>query len=393
MDKIRVFDYFIIGTLLVLSTFEYFFRAEILCNIFLVLCLLIGLFKGMKIRGLSLVLILSIFFIVLLQTVTSINIPLLRAGYITISFLGIYSIAWISKGKFIKVFTNIIVFIATYSMVIYLLSLIPSVNNYLYNTLTPQFPSLNVQDAVFEGGGRNIVIYNFYSNSISDIIGFKRNCGPFWEPGMFAVFINMALLCNLVILNGNWRKNIILILALISTFSAGGYLSLLFILAGYFLLKKKSLTSIISLIVLVFVVSYVMDMEFIGIKLFNQMDNNQIGDDSSRFGAYYTQLKMIADHLIIGGGEISAYATSSKTLASGLLMPLVDYGIFVGTLIYICYYIAFNNISKRSSKIAYSGIFMFSALLLMSFSQTILGSPIFITFLFNGLIVKSYGTI
>lgn len=49
-----------------------------------------------------------------------------------------------------------------------------------------RFPSLNAEIAVDEGGGRNFVIYNFQTSFISEIIGFSRNCGPFWEPGMFA---------------------------------------------------------------------------------------------------------------------------------------------------------------------------------------------------------------
>ena len=59
------------------------------------------------------------------------------------------------------------------------------------------FPSLNVHDAVFEGGGLNIIIYNFQTAVLLEIVGFLRNCGPFWEPGMYAVFLNIALAFNL----------------------------------------------------------------------------------------------------------------------------------------------------------------------------------------------------
>jgi hypothetical protein len=64
-----------------------------------------------------------------------------------------------------------------------------------------------------------------------------RNPGPFHEPGAFAVFLIFSLCFNLIVKdNGYKKKNVILILALITTFSTAGYLALLsfYIYFGFF---------------------------------------------------------------------------------------------------------------------------------------------------------------
>lgn len=393
MGKVKVLDYVLISTMLVLSTFEYFFRAEALSPVFLICCLAIALYKGLRLEILPSILIFSIFVILLIQAVIDEGSTFLRPIYLILALLGVYSLAWLTKASFIRAFTNIILFIAGTSMIIYFLSLIPSVNNYLFNIIAPKFPSLNVESAIFEGGGKNIIIYNFYANYVSDAIGFRRNCGPFWEPGMFAVFLNLALFFNLIILKGSNKANLLLIISLVSTFSAGGYFSLLFILAGYFLLKKKSPYSIFAIFILIFAIYFAMNMEFIGVKILNQMDNHEIGNDTSRFGAFYTHIQMIQDNLIIGGGKISDYVHDSKTLASGLLLPLVNYGMLVGSFMYYCYYKSCKNITSSVLNVNYAGLFLFIVFLVLSFSQTVLTSTAFMTILFYGLISKKNETI
>lgn len=347
----------------------------------------------MRIDKGSLLLIITLSLIILLQSAVTEQEPLIRPFGIICSFFGMFAIAWLTKGGFIRAFSNIVSFIAFYSLIIYVLLFIPSVFNYLYNVLSPHFPSLNVEIAVFEGGGRNFVIYNFFVNYISESIGLRRNCGPFWEPGMFAVYLNLALIFNLFFLKGRQKHNILLIVSLMSTFSAGGYLSLMFILSGYLLLKEKSLADITCIIVLITAIAYFMNAEYVGIKLFSQMDNNEIGDDGSRFGAFFTQFVMIKDHLLLGGASIADYATQTRTLASGVLMPIVNYGIFAGSAIYVCYYMACKNLAKLYSQIRYSGELIFAAILFMSFSQTVLESPVMFTFLFYGLYSRQHATI
>ena len=59
---------------------------------------------------------------------------------------------------------------------------------------------------------------------------FIRNNGPFYEPGLFASYLNIALVFNLcknrTLLD---KDNISLILAILSTCSSAGYVSFLLV--------------------------------------------------------------------------------------------------------------------------------------------------------------------
>lgn len=390
MGKIRISDYVLVSLLLIFSTFEYFFRETILCSALLIACIPISLFMQIKFRREAIALILSIFVVIFLQSSGNLTLSF----NVVITIFGIYCLVWITRRHFLDVFLKIMIVIAAYSILIYLLCLIPSINDFLYYKITPDFPSLNVEDAVFTGGGRNFIIYNFFNNYISKIIGFHRNCGPFWEPGMFAIFLNLALFINAFLKKGSWKINLLFIACIISSFSTGGYLVLSFMVLGFCFINGKSLTGFIAFIIALLFLPQIMELEFIGDKLFNQMNNYRIGDDASRFGAFYTQLEMIKDNFLFGGTDITKYATKTKTLASGLLMPLVDYGVIVGMMVYVYYYNALTSITSSYKRSKFVGLLFFLTILVMSFSQTILSSPIFFSLIFLGIIIKKpYGTI
>jgi len=286
-------------------------------------------------------------------------------------------------------FINIISFIAFYSLVIYLLSFYPTIKAFLFN-LASNIKSINADEAVVTGGGVNFVIYNFQQDISTYAIGIPRNCGPFWEPGMFAVFLSIALFFNLFVKPVKKKFcNLILSIALITTFSTGGYFAGSYILILYGFNKKiNPLFKILLLVIIGVIVYYVSQLEFVVEKTTTQYNVATYGSDKSRFGAFLTQINMIDASPLIGGEDITEYATT-KTLASGTLLPFVNFGIPLGFVFYLLLYKSCNWISnfyQHSKKI---GLQFFILLIILSFSQTILLSATIYTFLFIGIVLKN----
>ena len=116
----------------------------------------------------------------------------------------------------------------------------------------------------------------------------------------------------------------------------------------------------------------------------------------SRFSAFLTQIEMIKNSPILGGEKISAYLSGeSKTLASGTLLPFVQYGIPIGCFYLILMLYSFIKMTKAKGANLITGVLLFISILFISFSQTILLSSWMFVMIFVGLNSsnnKYYGT-
>jgi len=133
------------------------------------------------------------------------------------------------------------------------------------NSLTPYLNFL-VHGRMLEHGDFYIIVYNHLGlyNKYYGI--FPRNCGFMWEPGAYAWILNFMIVYKLH--RDNYvldRKILLLVLALISTFSTAGYLGLFFIVIFY-LIKRYSRRALLILpfVLLAFVYGVV--------KLYNTAD-------------------------------------------------------------------------------------------------------------------------
>lgn len=87
----------------------------------------------------------------------------------------------------------------------------------------------------------SVYTYEKYSNLFLyvDTQHYSRNMGLFWEPGAFQTFLNIALLIEILNDKINLKYVVILIAAIISTYSTTGYLSTLLIISILLFKKKK----------------------------------------------------------------------------------------------------------------------------------------------------------
>ncbi len=377
------------------SSFEYFFRSNT-PMIFLSISVILFFSKKYKLYTNFLLTCIVFYFILLLQVAFISEYSINRVFANVIYLIAYYVIAYIIGKDFMRSYLSVMSIITISSVFIFVISQIPSVNTFLVNTICPMFPSLNNEIAIQDGGGLNFIIYNFQTNHTAyDLfLGLNlRNCGPFWEPGMFAVYLNLALFFNLFFNNNRRYYTVLFIVGLLSTFSTGGYMGFLFILFCYFLHLSFGGGSIFTIILLIVIsipiLNYFSEADFLGMKLVSQMENATLGSDSSRFGAMLTQLVMIKDSPLIGGMLISDYA-NSRTLASGTLFPLVYWGIPVGIIYYYLLYNSCIVYSKLYNSTRGVGLFMFLTLLFISFSQTILLMPFFYVIAFNSFFARYF---
>lgn len=381
----RIYSFVIVLFFIVFSTFEYFFRSNVglYFEVFVVISLLFVKYGKISIDRFF-PLVVSIFVIFLFQMLLYGANPLTRI----INVVCVAFAAHAVKKDLLRDIRDIIVIIALYSVVIWVLtSFIPPIDNYLIS-LAERYPSLNVDAAKNEGGGLNIIIYNFYTQWFSQLIGFRRNCGPFWEPGMFAVYLNLAFFINAALLDNKKSVNIILGIALFTTFSTGGYVSFLFVLLLLLLSNKESslLPKVLVLVGIVVLAWYMSSLEYVGSKVESQMGSAQVGSDASRFGAILTHLKIISEHPLFGVVSVDEYSDTG-ILSSGLFLPFVMYGIPVGIIYYFYLYKACIRFSRYYNKNQKTGRFFFYTLLFVSISQTVTLSVVYMTIVFSGLMI------
>ena len=385
-------DSIIFVLLLVLTTFEYFFRAEMLSWILYFLAGIIFLtdqsIRAREVfnRRVVVYLVISIFFF-LIQTMLIDHLEYTSFISKSIAIIGPLIVASIVERRAVAIYVRVMYWITIVSLIIYALCFNPEIQKILLE-LTKKFVSMNVEDAVFEGGGANIVIYNFQGNRTLEGLGIRRNCGPFWEPGQFGVYLCIALFFNLFIEKQRLRfANLFFVIALLTTCSTGAYMAGFFMMAVYAVLKSRNvIVMLLSLFAIALVWQQVSELEFLQEKITTQIEDVETGNDLSRFSAFVTQLDMINNSPILGGEKILDYVdTDDGTLASGTLMPFVLFGIPFGIFYYVYLCVSCCGIACVEKRKIVVGTSFFILLLILSFSQTILTVPVIVTLMFVGL--------
>ncbi len=136
-----------------------------------------------------------------------------------------------------------------------------------------------------------------------------RTFGIFWEPGVFHMYLNLALMFELFYKKRiSWRNVIILLVSVLITLSTTGYIVSAWILVVYFCLeRKKSLTRknmiIISVIFVGLMVAFfAMDFTFVGESVFGKLSNQEDGSWIARAASVFVNLDIFFDHPVFGVG-------------------------------------------------------------------------------------------
>lgn len=301
-----------------------------------------------------------------------------------------YFTVHILNKRFFGLYINFIYISCLLSLPFFLGCYVPGFVDYMLSTVCKFFePPFAVTETVdLYTRSDNIIIYTFNSNVIYDEI---RNSGPFWEPGGFAVFINVALGFNIALEKKLFSvKNTVMIITLITTFSTGGYIAFAFLVLGHVIstptLKYKPAILLFVIIVIPYMYTSLDFME----KKINSNLSSYNHDTTSRFGSAYFDLIDFSKNPFIGYGRRveNIYGNIAYDLRMhrnvGITSLLVHYGFFI-FLIYFFYTIHFFiEHCKLTNQNKWYSLFAFFSLLASYSSQKLCELPFFISLVFMG---------
>lgn len=238
---------------------------------------------------------------------------------------------------------------------------------------------------------QNFIIYTF-ERYYEDVL---RNSGNFYEPGYFASMLNLALGINFLYTDKIFsKKNLILIVAILTTFSTSGYLGLFFILTVKTLIVSKSKYKILMVpfMLLIGYQSYTR-LDFLEAKIETHM-TLQIDEkvNKGRFGAARLDWEEIKENPLFGRGIIKAtrFDDMDHWDADGAGRPMMNsltsIWLRLGTIGYIIYWIfLYRSLSHflRINALSQRYMIMFMGVILItSFSQPMLFTTIYASLLF-----------
>lgn len=282
-----------------------------------------------------------------------------------------------------------------YFNLLFFVSLI-SVLGYLYNITIGDIPAIYLRENTrlySDNSLRSIIVFNQLADGL-------RNSGMFWEPGAFACYINLAFLLYLgklrALLKKHKFKAIVILIALITTFSTTGYFVLFFVCVitvfTEFSSKYKIITIPLAGMFIVLGFMLYQSLEFLNEKVNRQYETALTLDgdfSNTRFGALVFDWHYIQKRPLIGNGLHSStryadhpWLQNEEALGhgNGFSNFLASMGLL--SLLYYAFLILKFNKNK-------SWVFLIAVLALMQGEQ-LLNYPLFLSLPFIFIYEKKY---
>lgn len=261
-------------------------------------------------------------------------------------------------------------FIAEYKKCIFLIAIV-SVVLYSLFKISPQLFN-RMPTYTWRYGSARFV--NLWLTVVPVSMGdYFRNFGIFYEPGIFQFYLNLAIIFELFKSEKiNVFKVLILSVAVITTLSTNGYITLVLIFFVYALRvntktkekkkhnKKVTFFIIVTILLIVFLV--LLDQGIIGTRVFNKfVSTKESGSFYDRSNAISYALKKSGNNPLLGVAARGIFDAYNVTFTP--LNWLMMYGIVIEVIAMIgfsCFFI--NMTEKKWSQVAL-GICAFSSIL------------------------------
>ena len=286
-----------------------------------------------------------------------------------------YFAAKIVEKDFAHCFVNIMLIFAIISLPFYI-----AANTGFYGTLisiADKLPQFGVENMISIGKQENLhtlYFYNVYDEDFA-VMNLRRNPGPFWEPGRFTIYLNLAILINLFYFKMpvSSRKNIILIVANLTAMSTTGISAMLLIFAVYVFKGNISKTKkIIWGTILIVCIPTILSLDFMTDKIGGEMSDDAT---HSRFGAIAYHLTQIEKSPFLGFGPFlsTVFGMDLASSPNGVSDSVRYFGIPMAVYIWFLLYRGTNiYIIGKFEQIA-----TFVVLMMLAFTQTIMTSPFY----------------
>lgn len=278
-----------------------------------------------------------------------------------------------------------------YVNIIYFLSILSLVFWGLHNMGVPLMELFSVLKIDLNVELYNIIIHNFFNDNDVNY----RNSGVFWEPGAYAGYLNLAffmLVFNIVKINKHPRKILIIIFAIISTFSTTGYVAASFIIISKFLLRSnmKFISRILIVIALMPILGYVaISLDFIGEKITEQLYSTELEADGyqiNRFGNFLYDINWIEKKPIVGWGTAPSTRividNNVEELGQGQGNGLTGFAIKFGLVGFFLYFLMCYRSFKCLGGSKYIGYISIILIALLLNGEQFLNYPIFLMLMF-----------
>ena len=292
----------------------------------------------------------------------------LRGGYVVTILLylaGFIYIGYVPVNKFLSLFEKIVWWIALLSIIVYFI-------NIAYPAFTNIFPKItNTKDFPF--ANCFVTVIPLVSGS-----GANRLFGPFSEPGVYQIYLNLALLFH-IYLTGRLelKKALVYITAIVLTQSTTGYICLGIFLLLYVLESKKNRNRYYNYIMSLVIISAVA-YAFTRTTLLSLESDvfAKFTDDSvstiSRMASVTANFEIFLSHPIFGVGFteitdlfkskcIELYSFSEGIANTNtILFQFASLGLFYGILWCYSFYLFFRRfgITKLSKLLVIVGGFL-----------------------------------
>jgi len=260
----------------------------------------------------------------------------------------------------------------------------PGLADYIFANVTPLFDKITL----YQPNRQHFIIYTM---ELGWKVEIPRNSGPFWEPGGFAVFLIIALTFN-IIRNKKFfnKKNIIFLIALLTTQSTTAYLALFIFICIYILISYRSIYSFILMPMLV----------FIFLNLYSRLDFmeekvNKMYNESKKAGTEKIYSRMVSGKInidnffsspIFGIGRFFEINEDENTGNNGTTLLLAEFGIIGFFYFFMMMYLSYKKFCKQNNFNPNFPFAVIAALLVLGYSQGLFQKPFFMALCFMFLV-------
>lgn len=298
--------------------------------------------------------------------------------------IGFLALVILNKNNFWRYFIGMMTFFSVVSLVFYgMLLVVPDLEGILIDVGRAFEPSVK-EHIKYEP---SILIFSL--NIHDESFAFIRNPGPFWEPGTYAGFLNMAIVVNLIMGKKLFsRVNLLFMVALITTFSTGGYLTLMFVMFYFAFFGKRFNVNPIKVIAAVVVLAgsiwLFFEIPFLKHKIDNQFLAAEEGN-MGRIGSAVVDMKDIQKYPLLGRSKIyqlrfdnpTSYFTLENHRVCGITDFMVQFGVPFSLFLYFFIFLGFKRFSRQYIHNTNSlSILLFITFLLFAFYEPIMTLPI-----------------
>jgi len=395
-------EYLLAYGLIAVTGVEYFYGNPEFLMLFFMFGMGVAAYRQTPLTAGPLGIIVVIFLVELLQAQQFNNFAPLSLVTILVRLSLAYLTVHVCGIKLVQYYIQLLYWSALVSLPIYLLSFIPAVEQALIQRVALPFFRPPFEGVEPYESSPTLILYTFNPMAEQQLsFGvLKRNSGPFWEPGAFSVFLNLALSLSIMTRQKLLtRQHGVFLLALLTTLSTAGYITLFVLAVGYILstpalkpaLKVGLLLLTLPLGALVYTqTSFLSDKVQENVSMSTQTS-------SSRFGSALFDLMDIGRSPLIGFGRLAenrfgqAARTGDLTVIhrnNGITFLMVTYGLPVFLAYFALLFLFFRRYTRWVGYRASFGLVSFLALLSSGFSQGIFDRAFLVALLFLALRLK-----